>query len=634
MDSRIRTLIDEHRLEAAAALATELGYSEDASRLWERACQFERAARCALDADDASRALLLAARVHATELEDEAIGRLAQAEDLGVVHSLRQIGRPATAARLLLARGDPAAAALDFEEAGKLRDAAAAHERANAPRDAARCLEAHLRVTPDDHPARIQLGGLLLCHRRFEPALRVLQVIPEAAPERAAALPLLHDALSGLGLLEAARKAAEEMQERGVEVIQPATPAKEKEAPGRVLFGRYVVAAEVARTPTARVLRALDRVSGEIVAVKLFSARALRDVGRDALRRFEREARVLGELHHRAIVPLHAYHPEGPALVLPWMGGGSLADLLDAAPMAPARASEIVITVLDALHEAHRRGFLHRDVKPANVLFDDAGLPYLADFGTAHISDAATTVTAGLLGTLAYMAPEQRAGAPATLASDVYGAGALFWHALTGAPPGMTTEFLSPELTESQAAVARRLIAPETQRPQDAAAARALVQSVTWPRGVPAPRSAPPRSTPAPRQTGGVRLTPLGATLHHDQLLGRDVHVLRTDRALLERAAAFARADHPRLAAVLCCREDSRILWVEAISGPPPTLDSTDIEALREALLALHRAGGHHGQVDFDHVVRRGNDVMFRFPLAPQGGSAEQDLAALETMAV
>src|SRR6202040_1575115 len=88
--------------------------------------------------------------------------------------------------------------------------------------------------------------------------------------------------------------------------------------------------------------------------------------------------------------------------------------------------------VLSALGEAHRLGVLHRDVKPANVLFDDAGVARLGDFGVAHLGDLSTTATAGVIGTLAYMSPEQREGRPATAESDVYAVGAILFEMLAG----------------------------------------------------------------------------------------------------------------------------------------------------------------------------------------------------------
>ena len=175
--------------------------------------------------------------------------------------------------------------------------------------------------------------------------------------------------------------------------------------------------------------------ASERVAVKIFAGYDARGGGRDALARFEREVRVLGTLDHPNIVPLRDYVPEGPALVLAWMGRGTLEHMIAAEPLAPARAVEIAQAVLAALGEAHRLGVIHRDIKPANVLFDDAGVTRLGDFGVAHLSDLSATATAGVIGTLGYMSPEQREGRPASVRSDIYGVGAMLWEMLTGERP-------------------------------------------------------------------------------------------------------------------------------------------------------------------------------------------------------
>src|SRR5690606_10336892 len=207
------------------------------------------------------------------------------------------------------------------------------------------------------------------------------------------------------------------------------------DANANLILGRYEVLETSASTATARVYRALDRVLGQTVAVKLFSPSLVSETGRDALLRFERETRVLSELSHPAVVPLLDYHPEAPAVVLQWMPGGSLQSRLERATLSPAVGALVASRALWALNDAHRRGILHRDVKPDNILFDAHEQPYLADFGTAHVADHAQTVTHGLLGTLAYMAPEQRRGHPANVRSDIYSVGAVLWHVLTGAPP-------------------------------------------------------------------------------------------------------------------------------------------------------------------------------------------------------
>src|SRR5690606_27237882 len=207
------------------------------------------------------------------------------------------------------------------------------------------------------------------------------------------------------------------------------------------------------------------------------------------------------------IVPLLAYHPEGPAVVVRWVTGGSLKERLTRGEVSPELGAFVARRVLSALGHAHRRGILHRDIKPDNILFDAAGLPYLADFGMAHVAEQSQTVTRGLLGTLAYMAPAQRRGYPANVQSDIYAVGAVPWHVLTGAPPEQNQAFSCATLGEEQRRLARRLVDPEM-LPASASEAQAQIERFTWP-SLPAPE--PPAPPPAETSSHGTqRLTGQG----------------------------------------------------------------------------------------------------------------------------
>lgn len=611
-------------------LAEEEGLWRDATRLWERACHFDKAALAALAGNDPAHAVELAARGTDTTVEEKAVEALAKAPDLArqVAFRLAELGRPATAGRVQSALGEHAQAALAFERGARWALAAKSHERAGDPRRAAKCLETALEMDGSDHPARLLLGSLLARHAKHEQALRVLQRVPRDAKERGPALTLVRRALAVLGMTEGVAEVEREMRELGVALdAEPAEKsAVHHSLGGEVLFGRYRTEEQIARTPTARVYRARDLVTSELVAVKLFAAATLRDAGRDALRRFEREAVVLGKLRHPAIVPLAAFVPDGPAVVLAWMAGGSLADRLATGVLSPARSVEVATSILSALGEAHRRGILHRDIKPANVLFDAADAAYLADFGTAHVSDAAVTVTAGIIGTLAYMAPEQRAGQPATVSSDVYGVGALLWHALTGAPPEAKLPFLSSALDARHRAILERLVGTEAERPDNADAARALLASVPWPVEVPPPRAV---SVPSERRRPGGRLEPHADGSFVDTLLGRRVLVLEANAANLERVLAFARADHPGLESVLAHKPEDGNVWLEALPKAHTALSESDRAFLGEALRALHRSGGFHGAVDAEHLAWRGDQPVLCFPSAPHTSGADADLEGL-----
>jgi len=174
------------------------------------------------------------------------------------------------------------------------------------------------------------------------------------------------------------------------------------------------------------------------VAVKV-----LFDVDPEALARFRRETLVGLRVEHPHVLPVRDAGAAGgrPYVVMDLLPGGSLAERLRReGPLPPAEAAGIGARLARALAAAHACGVVHRDVKPANVLFDAAGEPRLADFGLAGllVADRRLTRTGDVLGTPAYMAPEQAAGQPAERlgpACDVYGLGATLYATLTGRPP-------------------------------------------------------------------------------------------------------------------------------------------------------------------------------------------------------
>ncbi|MGK3999149.1 protein kinase domain-containing protein [Sorangium sp. So ce1024] len=668
-----------------AALLEAAGDHAGASELLERACDFVGAARQALAAADPARAALMAAlggdEALAREALDQLVATAPRDAALRVAADLAARGFARHAGALFAALGAHAAAAEAFTAAHDARRAAESFELAGRPADGARVLEAALRRRPDDAAAWLALGELLARHGRTEAAVRALQRLPTDAPEHARALPLLARCLSELGLEDAARTVREELAQldpQGREAppppdVAPGAPAPGAPAPGApapgtpaagalpagpLLFGRYESLREVTATPHARVVEARDRITAERVAVKIFAGAAF-GAGRDALLRFEREARALAQLRHPNVVALRAYHPEGPAMVLAWMSGGSLVDRLRGEPVAPARAVEIACALLSALGEAHRLGILHRDVKPSNVLFDEVGTAHLADFGAAHLGDLSTTATAGAIGTFAYMSPEQRMGRPATLASDLYGVGAVLAELLTGEPPapavgGMLDPAPSevhPDLTAAHDAVVAALLAEEpAARPADAFEARRALTALSWPERARPQRSrasARPRSSEAPPATAAR----LAATLEvgdgrdtegrwRDAWLDRDVLVLPLDDATLARARAFARAGHAALPCVLRVDLAAGDVWVapplgRALADEGRALTRGQRARLGEAIAALHAAGGAHGCIDGQHIYLHDGDVALAYPREAPGDVAEavaRDLAALQEL--
>ena len=311
-EAEIAALVAAERLREAAAACVVSGDFEraiellvraaspgDAADVAERFGDLERAARLAADAGDRAR-----------------IERIAKRLDPG---DAARIGRDLEGARRMMGAGvlyerasDHRSAARAFAAAGDATAAAGAFLREGDDRGAARVLAEHLAEQPGDGDAALALAKIYAMHARWEAAAEALQRAAEHGAMNDGARALLRRALAELGV--GAREPGD--------ADAPAPPGQHP-----VLFGRWEVLAEIAASPTARVLCAIDRLRSTRVAVKLLRPAAGPE-GRDAVERLEREARALALLRHPRVVPLVAWVPEGPALVLAWMEGGSLADAL------------------------------------------------------------------------------------------------------------------------------------------------------------------------------------------------------------------------------------------------------------------------------------------------------------------
>jgi eukaryotic-like serine/threonine-protein kinase len=202
--------------------------------------------------------------------------------------------------------------------------------------------------------------------------------------------------------------------------------------PETVIAGRYRLDELLGRGGMSEVWAAEDLELGRRVAIKLLAPDADQA-------RFEREARAVASLAHPNVTQLYDYGEEHgrPYMVLEYLPGGTLEDRLDGKPLPDDETSAIAAGVAAGLAHAHARGVVHRDLKPANVLFDEEGRPKLADFGIARMAVGEGTLTeAGtVLGTAAYISPEQASGEPASPASDVYSFGVILYRLLTGRLP-------------------------------------------------------------------------------------------------------------------------------------------------------------------------------------------------------
>jgi serine/threonine protein kinase len=210
---------------------------------------------------------------------------------------------------------------------------------------------------------------------------------------------------------------------------------------GEVLPG-YDLGEELGRGGWGVVFAAEHRTLERKVAIKHLPGTFGADPSARA--RFRSEAKVVASLDHPHIVPLYDFveHDDLCVFVMEIMPGGTLWDRFEAGEVQPSTACAVTLAVLGGLHHAHERGVLHRDVKPENVLFSTAGRPKLADFGIAKVlGDGAGTRTATgtIMGTPAYMAPEQGSGGQVTPATDIYAVGVMLYELLSSRLPFEST---------------------------------------------------------------------------------------------------------------------------------------------------------------------------------------------------
>ena len=232
--------------------------------------------------------------------------------------------------------------------------------------------------------------------------------------------------------------------------------------------GPYVVKGVLGAGGMGEVYRAWDRKLGRSVALKILPEAYARDQERRA--RFQREAQILASLNHPHIGAIHGFEDSGAihALVLELVEGPTLADRLATGPLPVDEAIAVALQIVDALDAAHEQGVVHRDLKPANIKLRPDGTVKVLDFGLARLahadavsgtdaiapptitSPAAMTGAGVILGTAAYMSPEQAKGRTADARSDVWAFGCVFYEMLTGKRP-----FPGEDVAETLAAVLR-----------------------------------------------------------------------------------------------------------------------------------------------------------------------------------
>jgi serine/threonine-protein kinase len=209
-------------------------------------------------------------------------------------------------------------------------------------------------------------------------------------------------------------------------------------SPGTMLGGRYRLEERIASGGMGDVWRCVDDVLGRTVAVKILLSSLLEEPG--FTERFRVEARTMATINHPGVVDIYDYGSDpkaGAYLVMEYVEGDALSrTLARVGRLTPARTMALVAQAADALHAAHEIGVVHRDVKPGNLLVRPNGTLVLTDFGIARSAGAAQLTAAGsVLGTAAYISPEQAMGEQASRLSDVYALGVVAYQCLAGRRP-------------------------------------------------------------------------------------------------------------------------------------------------------------------------------------------------------
>jgi eukaryotic-like serine/threonine-protein kinase len=206
--------------------------------------------------------------------------------------------------------------------------------------------------------------------------------------------------------------------------------------PDTIIDGRYRVISRLGSGGMADVYLAQDQLLGRQVAVKLLHHHFAED--QEFVERFKREASSAAALSHPNIVGIFdrgewngTYY-----IAMEYVAGRSLKAIVrEDGPLEPARAIDIVIQILRAARSAHRRGVIHRDLKPHNVILDEEGRARVTDFGIARAGASDMTMTGSIMGTAQYLSPEQAQGFSVSAASDLYSVGVILYELLTGVVP-------------------------------------------------------------------------------------------------------------------------------------------------------------------------------------------------------
>ncbi|MFE1906295.1 Stk1 family PASTA domain-containing Ser/Thr kinase [Streptomyces gardneri] len=335
---------------------------------------------------------------------------------------------------------------------------------------------------------------------------------------------------------------------------------------GRLLDGRYRVDARIAVGGMATVYRAVDTRLDRVLALKVMHPSLATDAA--FVERFIREAKSVARLAHPNVVGVFDQGAEGAYvyLAMEYVAGCTLRDVLrERGALTPRAALDILEPVLAALGAAHRAGFVHRDMKPENVLIGDDGRVKVADFGLVRAVGSATATTGSVLGTVSYLAPEQIEHGTADTRADVYACGVVLYEMLTGGKPhagdtpaqvlyqhlhtdvpapSATVPGLALELDELVAAATAR---NADLRPHDAVALLALLREARAALGDAQLDAEPPQARAEARDTAEDRTSVIARVVPAESDVQQVQHTNRLPAPEAPPAAPRRRVQAPRV---------------------------------------------------------------------------------------
>ena len=654
-------LLEAGRHLEAAHLAVEQKQFARGADIFEKLWDFRGALDAAKAGGDLPRALRYAIEIDDAPEIAELLAALGKDEagQRASLEVLARMRRHAMAADIAEKLGDIPKAIDYYTRAHDEINAARLLEKEGRDREAGRLLERALDLAAEHERAPLQLAlGRILARRGAYPeAARLLQDARKSEALRTEAKRHLVAVLAAMGLRDGARDTLLELRAR-----DPSVPADldsylrawrdqvtERKAGGRdreVIAGRYRIDRLLGAGASGRVFLATDEVAGKSVAIKMYFAAGAR--GGAAYERFVREARLASTLRHPSLVEVYDVSVERGYLVMEYLPGGSLQQRLASGErLAAPQVRRMALDIIGGLEAAHHRGVVHRDIKPANIFFDARGTAKLGDFGVAHLVDLGQTQTGGLIGTLAYMSPEQITGAPISIAADLYSVGVTLFEVVTGRLPFLGPDFVAQHLGEMPPVassvgtdvapgwdpiIANLLVKNPRERTPTLADLRRQLEAldlVGRPGIGPRPRrDSRPHSIAQLAEDSDAKPryqfeTPLGTTPISqlaravDTVLDRSVVIERfdtTDEATkaLERARLLGRAQSPFVQRALGLDWNARQVVFEAPAGASladvrPHLPAIEIirllKRLSRAAAAIHEVGGSHGTIGPRTVV-------------------------------